>query len=152
MVYVCEMKQIKFIVGVLLPLLTGSFIYILFRVETLKMFSWFIKLGIQEEIELLRITFSFIRLPYWILFVLPDGLWLFSFISFQLLVWNGIINRENVFWFLIFPFIAISSEIGQFFELISGTFDFLDLLMYVLAATLSCIIYKKSIIINLSKI
>ena len=101
MVYVCEMKQIKFIVGVLLPLLTGSFIYILFRVETLKMFSWFIKLGIQEEIELLRITFSFIRLPYWILFVLPDGLWLFSFISFQQLVWNLIINRVKVFLFLI---------------------------------------------------
>lgn len=134
-----------------LTFLVGSLIYILFRSSHLKMFSWFDNLGLSSLIFSLRNEVKNYQLYEWILFSLPDGLWLFSYMSVTLYIWKGKISLSNVFWILFIPLIAISSEIGQYFQIIPGTFDSIDIIMYLLGAIFPYIVYKKSITINLKQ-
>lgn len=145
-------KQIYF--GHMTTLLVGSLIYILFRSSTLKMFTWFDSLGFIHQINKAR-TISILysdKLPDLLLYALPDGFWLFSYISLILYIWKNELKPENLFWLFLLPIIAILSEVGQLFQIIPGTFDVLDLIMYLSGTILPFIIYKKSITINLIQI
>jgi len=142
-------KQKKYlIIGGSSSLLIGSLIYVFFRAFSLRIFSWSELVGIQEFLQELReYSISFIRyIPDWILFSLPDGLYVFSYVCFTLYTWKNIISVENVIWFIIIPFIAIGSELLQLFQLLDGTFDIIDLLFYLLGFLLPFIFFKKSII------
>ncbi len=145
------MKVKQFYIGHIFTLVCGSLIYILFRTSNLKMFSWFEELKILSFINNLRdSTLNYSNnLPNIILYSLPDGLWLFSYISFILLLWKNEIKNENLFWILIIPLISLVSELGQLTNFVPGTFDFSDLLVYFLGTILPFIIYRKSITLNL---
>lgn len=141
-------KQLFF--GSFLTLLFGGLIYILFRTASLKMFSWYETIGFGGLTnELRKFTFQFSnRIPEWILFSLPDGLWIFSYVTLMLVIWRNSVSIKNVFWILIIPLLAIGSELGQLFGLIIGTFDFADLILYILGMTLPFILLNKSINFN----
>ncbi|MFV0247684.1 MAG: hypothetical protein ACK5H1_01815 [Tenacibaculum sp.] len=138
-------KQLFF--GSFLALLCGGFIYILFRTTTLKMFGWYKVIGLGGAINKLRNwTFQFADdLPEWILFSLPDGLWIFSYVCLMLAIWHNSVSLKNSFWILAVPILAIGSEIGQFLGLVIGTFDFTDLLFYIFGMTLPFIFFTKTI-------
>ncbi|WP_073408820.1 hypothetical protein [Flavobacterium johnsoniae] len=145
------MKTKQLYIGHILTLLCGSLIYILFRTSTLRMFGWFDKLGILttiNDIRTISVNYSN-NLPNLILYTLPDGLWMFSYVSLILFLWKNEIKNENLFWLFIIPIISIISELGQVIGLVPGTFDPSDLLMYFLGTSLPFIIYRKSITINL---
>ena len=145
------MKTKQLLIGHIATLCCGSLIYILFRSSSLKMFIWFERINILDVIENIR-NFTFIysnNLPNFILYSLPDGLWLFSYVSLVLYLWKNELKSENLFWVFSIPLISIISELGQIFKIIPGTFDIIDLLMYVLGTILPFIIYKKSITNNL---
>lgn len=131
----------------LLPLLIGGLIYILFRVDTLRMFNWFEKIGLLEHIDHLRqFTLHFANgIPEWILYSLPDGLWLFSYTTLLLGIWDNRITNKNLSWIAIIPTIAILSELGQLAGAIPGTFDIMDLLLYLLGSFLPFLIFTNSI-------
>lgn len=137
--------------GSFAALLVGGLIYILFRTSTLKMFTWCESIGLWSLTTALRkLTFPFApKMPEWVLFSLPDGLWIFSYVSLMLFIWNNTVSLKNLFWILIIPFLAISSEIGQGPGLIPGTFDFADLLLYIFGMTLPFLLFNKSINLNL---
>lgn len=82
-------------------------------------------------------------LPDWFLFSLPDGLWIFSYTSLVLLIWRNKINRENFFWIAIIPILIILSELGQLFNIVPGTFDLIDVLLYSLGAILPILIFTE---------
>ena len=82
-------------------------------------------------------------LPDWFVFSLPDGLWLFSYISVVLLVWKNQITKHSIAWILIIPLYAIVHELGQLFKFTEGTFAFNDLLFYSIAIFLPFILYKN---------
>lgn len=145
------MKFKQLYIGHIFTLLCGSLIYALFRTSNLKMFFWFEKLNFLNTISKLRsfTTNSTAQIPNIILYSLPDGLWLFSYVSLVLYVWKNKISQGNLFWIFIVPIVSITSELGQIIKIIPGTFDFLDLIMYLLGTALPFIIYRKSITINL---
>lgn len=143
------MKSKATLINSFLTLFFGGIIYILFRESHLKMFSWMNYLGLKNTITFIRNLVKNFELYDWILFSLPDGLWLFSYMSVTLYIWKGKISLSNIFWILFIPLIAISSEIGQYFQIIPGTFDSIDIIMYLLGAIFPYIVYKKSITINL---
>jgi len=58
-------------------------------------------------------------------------------------------NYESIFWIFIVPFIAILSEFLQLFNLISGTFDFIDLLFYILGTIIPIILYIRTNNLNI---
>ena len=43
---------------------------------------------------------------------------------------------KTLIWSILIPVIGILSEIGQLYYLIPGTFDIIDLIMYIIAPTL----------------
>lgn len=131
-------------------LLLGGLIYVFYRTKTLVMFNWFEKMSFIEKINSIRVyTIPFKdRLPGWVLYSLPDGLWLYSFTSSMLLIWNFNITKKNVFWIFGLPSIAILSEIAQYFNLLQGIFDYIDLLCYVMAIVLALILQKVKLNIN----
>lgn len=136
----------QIIIGHVFTLLLGGLIYILFRQDTLKMFSWFDNINLStaiSELRLLTAPFSG-HFPNWFLYSLPDGLWLFSYLSVLLVVWDNVISKHNIHWLLLVPMVAIFSEIGQLFEIVPGTFDIFDLIFYLLGTVLPILIFTNS--------
>jgi hypothetical protein len=130
--------------GHIATLVFGTLIYMAFRCENLIVFSWLDKLYLTKAVYQLRFytdTLNII-LPNWFLFSLPDGLWVFSYVSFILYIWNNKLNSQNIFWILFIPFIAIVLEFGQYFKIISGTFDLNDLIFYSLGTVLPIFIFN----------
>ena len=117
----------------LMTIFCGGAIYVCFRSGGLLMFRWFNFLGIGERIAILRNdTVAWGKtLPNWFLFSLPDGLFLFSYVSLMLAIWNKEVARSGIFWVSSIPVLIILSELGQLFLVVPGTFDIVDLLFYV---------------------
>ena len=108
------------------------------------MFNWFQKLDLNLEVEKIRLYFSKIDLPNWLIYNLPDFIWVFSFTSLLLIIWNMKISKESIIYVLIPLTLALASELGQFFSIVNGTFDKMDLLFYILGGLTSIIIISKS--------
>ena len=70
-----------------------------------------------------------------IIFSLPGGLWA---MSYSILIFHIRKDKTSrtIIWSLIIPFIGVFSEIGQFYFLIPGTFDVIDLIMYIVTPSL----------------
>jgi len=136
----------QIIIGHLFTLILGGLVYISFRQDTLKMFSWFDSINLSAVISELRLFTLPLsdHLPNWFLYSLPDGLWLFSYLSVLLVVWDNVISKQNIHWLLLVPMIAILSEIGQLFKLVPGTFDIFDLTFYLGGTVLPILIFSNS--------
>jgi hypothetical protein len=135
----------------ILSIILGGFIYIMFRTDSLVMFGWFEQLGISEYIHDLRGNgnISYTGAIRTFINTVPGGLWTFSYSVFLLLIWNMEINSRNVFYFIFIPVAAIASEIFQLTGIISGTFDYLDIISYMSGAMLPLLIHFQKIKINL---
>ena len=122
---------------VIIPLLIGGFIYIFFRADSLIMFRWFDTLGLTQIIAACRqLTIRHFNLPSWIIFSLPDALWIFAFINLMLIIWKDRFSTNSIFWLLLAPSIGIFSEVGQVVKIIPGTFDIIDLTLILIASTI----------------
>ncbi len=125
---------------VIFPLISGGIIYIAYRSKSLILFRWFDEIGISGFTNSIRDFLNHFKnhLPNWIIFSLPDGLWLYSFTSILLIIWEKDIEKIK-FWLLI-PFLAFSSyELLKILKILQGTFDLVDLFIYFLAFILSII-------------
>jgi len=144
-------KQLFF--GHIVTLLIGGLIYVAFRTDSLLMFKWFSALSLDNVINELRLTTMKLSpsLPNWFLYSLPDGLWIFSYVALIMTIWRNQINRISIFWILIIPVLAIGSEVGQFYYLVPGTFDFVDLTFYLLGVLAPFIFIPNSITIKTKK-
>jgi len=134
---------------IIFPLFVGGMIYILFRNENLLMFRWFEFWGLNDLILNIRRLVNGIQLFEWVLYSLPNGLWIYSLISFMIILWNKKINLDNILWFIIIISLGIFWEICQGIEIISGTFDWIDLIFCFVLSVISLFQIK---IINLKKI
>lgn len=146
------MKRIKNVLTyVIFPILIGGMIYIVSRSKSLKMFGWFEKINLSNEIGIIRDYFSNVQLPNWVIYNLPDLLWTFSFTSLLFIIWNKRIKKENVFY-LTFPMgIGVLSEFGQLFLITNGTFDIVDIIFYVFGGLFSILLIGKFKINNYEK-
>ncbi|MBD3245268.1 MAG: hypothetical protein GF335_04740 [Candidatus Moranbacteria bacterium] len=134
-------KTKKFLLHVVLPLYLGGMLYIVYRTESLLMFSWFDFLGLKEPIAQLR-NFKNEQLPHWLLFSLADAIWVYSFTLMMLIIWDFEINKKNFYWILLGAILGIGGEIAQLFGL-TGTFDLWDLILSLVACVLAFIQTKN---------
>lgn len=139
------------IIKIILPLFLGGLIYILFRTTSLYMFTWFDFLGIRHIVDFFRQEFLQIKLWDWIIYSLPNGLWLYSFINLFLFIWENQICKINLILIVIPPVFGIGSEIAQYYGFIHGTFDYVDLIICFLATILP-FIFNKYLTIDWKKI
>jgi hypothetical protein len=119
-------------------LVIGSLLYMLARPSGLIAFQWFEAFGLGHALKVARAAVApwSNRLPQFVRFSLPDGLWAFSFTRAMCLVWEDVWTRQSMSWILLGPVVAIGSELGQAIHIIPGTFDIMDLF----AVGVACVI------------
>lgn len=126
-------KKVATAVFAFISILGGAIIYILFRPTHLLMFFWIDRIGLMDFVNSIRpVSWN---VPEWVVYSLPDGLWLFSYCLFIGCVWDFNL-RKCLFVLTILPVYAVSNEIMQFFHLVSGTFDWMDLFAFLMAFAL----------------
>lgn len=131
----------------ILTIIFGGLIYIIFRTDSLLMFSWFEYLKLSDFICFIR-NFMVTPLPPSVKFLTntaPGGFWTFSYTVFLMFIWNLEVNWRNIFYYLLIPFTAVFSEIFQLTGLIPGTFNYLDIVSYIAGATLPFLIHFRKI-------
>ena len=123
---------------VFVPMLLGGLIYIFYRPLNLKMFSWFTSLKLLDSILQIRelIYKNSINLPKWIVYSLPNALWVFSgIITFQF-IWQENIT-QLVFWVSLFSFISVMFELLQLGNIIPGNFAICDIVLIIMSIILA---------------
>ncbi len=112
--------------------------YILFRSEHLMVNSWVLNNQLGSVFGKIRYqTFQILEtVPKWIIYSLPDALWLMSFGLILQLIWINETKRIRIIWTVVPCSIAVLWELFQATYLVNGTFDLVDLLFYFLSTLL----------------
>lgn len=124
--------KLSYIIATVL-IVIGGLVYICYRPLNLMMFVWSKKLGCYEWTICLRDIVS-LNMPNWVIYALPDGLWTCSYIIFVGAIWNFDLYTCWTIAMII-PTIGIISELLQGIHMVSGYFDWYDLLAYFLGGT-----------------
>lgn len=125
----------QFAIHVAMPTAIGAMIYVLFRSTSLLVFDWLKTLGLLQLNLHLREMCSGIRLPDWLLYSLPDGLWVYAVTSWMILIWA---SKPPLPWLLVGVALGFGGEIGQFIGIVPGTYQHLDLIFYALGFLAAC--------------
>jgi hypothetical protein len=122
-----------------ISLVLGGLIYVLYRQKSI-IFLSFIANHTENRMTDIRSNINLSQLADWIIYSLPDGLWLFSYMLFVDCLWQK--SKSRLFWILILPIIAILWEFGQKASICQGTFDINDLLSYLIVVIIFLLISK----------
>lgn len=133
-------KSCKWAMSALL-LMLGIGIYILFRPQNILVFGLLEDLGLMPIVNLLRMHASGILLPSFVINCVPAGLWTASYLIAMYLTTTGASKIQRIVLSFPLPITAIILEFFQLFGWCSGTFDFYDLLCYIIPL----IVFIKSI-------
>jgi len=120
-----------FLLASALSMLLGGIIYLLWRPQTLVMFSWCKKLGVYGIVQQMRVALDFLKdiLPVWFIYSLPQALWCFSGLCCIHAIWNR--KAGERFWIAVVFLFCLSVEVLQMFHVVSGSFDTVDLLFII---------------------
>lgn len=132
----------KIFAHVFLPLLAGLSIYMFFRAQSLIIFDWFASAGLSGHVELLRVQSTTLNdfIPGFVIFSLPDALWVYSLTSLMLIIWNGSGGTSRLIWISLGLVLGAGAEVGQLLGLVRGTFDAVDLLLCTVAPAASLVL------------
>lgn len=137
--YTVKYRAVKVMLSLVI-LLLGGLIYVIFRDKSLLMFDWFNTIGISNEIDGLRKLFQGEGIYGWVKYSLPDGLWIFSYMFIIDAIWDRERNAVSILFLWGLPIVAVLSECFQYFGLLPGVFDWIDMASYMLAIVLFLII------------
>lgn len=121
-------------------MLAGIAIYVLLRPTEAQAVT--LLLDLFPIIETLRENMVSYSYPSWVLYNLPDFLWAYSYSLFIISMWGFKMNLENIVWLSTIPILTLGYEVSQYFNLLPGTFDILDVI-FTVAAILTSIITIK---------
>lgn len=131
------------ILFVILPLFAGGLIYLLTRPDSLIMFEWFKKIGILENIKIIRSQMNIKPfLNNWIIYNSPAWIWSLSLTILLGEIWKNEINNKSLIFLITPSLLGIISEIFQKINLINGTFDYIDLVFYFIGGFTGILIIK----------
>lgn len=121
----------KRIITALIAFTTGAVIYLLFRPRHLVGFHLIDLLGLGSFCDQIRGMAVGVRLPEFVVYCLPNGLWSASYILLIDVVFQSQTLLKRMVWASIIPLSGILTEVLQYFGLCPGTFDIIDLLCYM---------------------
>lgn len=142
-----RLKKSFLLLHVVLPILVGGLIYVCWRDPGLLMFKWFRALGCEPLILQLRLatTATTAALPFWFVYSLPDGLWVYALTAFMGHVWSE--SRASILKIACLaagPVLGAGSELGQLARLVPGSFDWTDFVFYLSAGALAFFAVSRS--------
>jgi len=85
------------------------------------------------------------QFPKWVLYSLPDGIWVYSLTSFMFINWYLELDKSKYFWLLIGPVLGLSLEFGQLAHIVPGTYDNMDLIICLFASAIPFLIFNYKI-------
>ena len=135
----------RLLIHSILPTFFGGIIYVLFRDDSIYLIRLLKNNELLKYLQPLRssLYINNDKIPNWIYFSLPDGLWIYGLISSYFIVLKN--KVEILFWIIVSIGLSVGVEFLQKSNLYKGTFDWVDILFYVLG-----IIF--SVFINLNKL
>lgn len=125
-----------FLLHVALPTAAGAMVYLLFRTTSLLVFDWLQALCLLRWTLAARELCSGIHLPDWLLYCVPDGLWVYAVTGWMCLIWT---RRPPLPWLLIGVVLGVGGELGQLVGVVPGTYQHLDLVFYLLGFFTACL-------------
>jgi len=124
----------KYIFHIIVPLLIGVFIYVFWRTTRINIFHWMGSPAAELINQIQNISFfKSIHLPDWVLFSLPDALWLYALTTLLIFIWDKKVDKNSLPWLLLCPLLAFASEIGQGLKIVPGTYDNIDMFAYLIS-------------------
>ena len=139
-------RSFSIVMGVtsLLIFLFACWIYISFRSADMALYSWL-------HIDYSNAFFNWLRiddvlLPNWIVYNVPDGLWIFSYLLFIESIWDNSSMKWLFVWGMVL--FAYALEILQFANIFPGTGDVYDIFFFSLAILLYLSIHKLKFIFH----
>lgn len=113
-------------------------VYLIFR-ENIILYDWidktiFQNLQVLEFKKVLALNF-----PDWILYNLPDAVWVMTLIYILLYIWDFRLTKRNIPWIISPIIIAYSIEFGQRYNWINGTYDTKDLIFILIGSAIPLI-------------
>lgn len=132
------------IVHVLLPLSIGGALYLTLRSEGLQMFSWVEILrvdGVVDDARALAAPIKGIASDF-LIYTLPDALWVYSLASAVLLIWQRTVGLEPVIWLGLVAALGVGGEVAQEMSWVPGTFDRWDLGANVVALCAAWFVFR----------
>ena len=113
-------------------LIVGGAIYLLFRTKRLVMFHVTDALGLTDTINGWRTAVKGTHLPEWCVYVSPNALWSGAYI----LTMDALLRNHSLKTRLLatgfIPLLGVVAEIMQAAGIIPGTFDWFDIVAYIL--------------------
>jgi len=130
----------SFATHVVLPVSVGAVVYLAFRDRDLLVFRLATALGWTQAVDTLRNAATNLRPSGFLLFSLPDALWVYGATSWMLLIWRTSSAVFSVPWIYAGAALALGGEVGQAAGVVPGTFDVADIAACVGAAVISLLI------------
>ena len=129
---------VALIVECLAPVIVGGSIYLLFRPDSLLMFSWIEFAGFLPIVEQLRCSTASISevMPNLVVYSLPNGLWCYALVRFIVLTWRDEASFVQIVA-LLAASIAVLPEALQGLHIIPGTFASEDLAISIVFSLLA---------------
>ncbi len=115
-------RTLKLIFFPAVALLLGTLIYLVFRYEALGA--------------------SGIALPHWVLYSLPDGLWMYAFVAGMVVLWNRKVTFASVGWIVGAYLLGLLYEMAQQ-SFVPGTYDGTDMLVMALMGAMGFLHIKQ---------
>ena len=113
----------------------GGMVYVLWRPDSLTMFSWFSTLGLDRPVGAMRAWAAAAPWapPDWVCLSAPQALWLLSGCLAVHSIWGDARCPQERFWMAALTLLAVGAELGQAAQVVEGSFDPLDLALLALA-------------------
>ena len=128
----------------ILSLFSGVLLYLIYRPTSLIIFKWIKYLGLYELVLNLRVNLKDYTPPDFIIFNLPNGLWILSVTLLLHTIWINKFNVSFKIYLSLILVLIIIPEILQFLKLIPGTFDVFDLIVNIIFFLIPFFIFKIS--------
>ena len=127
---------LPFLFRVVVPVSIGAAIYLFFRTTSLLVFHWLSAVNLLEPTLIVRGWLAEITLPNWLLYSVPDGLWVYAVTSWMILIWQ---RRPPFLWLFVGVALGLGGELGQAIGIVPGTYQHLDIVSYIAGFLLACL-------------
>lgn len=120
----------------LLSLVFGFLLYSITRSDNIPLLQWLSGFNEGRLLHFFQQSIQNEDMPAWVIYSLPDALWMFSMVLVILMIWNFQLNRHSLQWIILAVFAGILFEISQKYHFVPGTFDVIDLIFILISAIL----------------
>ena len=96
---------------------------------SLLMFKWVDHLGLTEKLLYIRLLFNDLEPSNFVIYNLPNGLWILSITILLKKIWNGDKSKYLKIYISFLFILVVLPETLQFFGLLHGTFDVFDIVV-----------------------